>query len=141
MSFPVDRIRSERASISVKPSPPFDADALLRRFSTPSPYTGLSSAAHQSTVQLAAGPSTQGLATVPPSKIPFDMEHKFILTSRGRDYATILVMSRARNIQDTPLFHFGDDLNGFIVLPRDHLSDMRSMEVVVSPLPNCSSPN
>ena len=136
MSFPVDRIRSDRASISVKPSPPFDADALLRRFSTPSPYTGLNSAPHQSTVQLAAGPSTQE-----PAKIPFDIAHKFILTSRGRNYATILVMSRARNIQDTPLLHFGDDLNGFIALPRDHLSDMRSMEVVVSPLPNCSSPN
>jgi hypothetical protein len=137
---PIDRIRSDRASISAKPSPPFDADAYLRRFSTPSPYTGLNSATHQSTVQLTAEPSSQKHGVVPSSKTPFHTVHKYILTSRGRDYATIVVMSRAHNIQDTPLLHFGDELNGLIVLPRDSLSDMQSMEVVVSPFSNCSAP-
>lgn len=130
MAYPVDRIRSERASVSVKPSPPFDANALLRRFSTPSPYTGLNSATDQAAVQPAAGPSSQGPSLEPSTK------HNYILKSRGRDYATIVVLSRAPMVQETPLLHFGDDLNGLVVLTRDHLDDMQSMEVVVSLFPN-----
>ena len=138
---PIDRIRSDRASISAKPSPPFDPDAFLRRFSTPSPYTGLNSATRQSTAQSTADSSSQEHGVVPSSKTPFHTVHKYILTSRGRDYATIVVMSRAYNIQDTPLLHFGDELNGLIVLPRGSLSDMQSMEVVVSSFPSCRAPN
>jgi len=139
--FPIDRIRSDRASVSVRPSPPFDAGAILRRFSTPSPYTGLNSATGQSAVQPTAGPSSQEHGTIPPSKIPFDTAHEYILTSRGRDYAIVFVVSRAHNVLDPPLLHFGDELNGVIVLPRDNLSGMRSMEVVVSWFPNCWAPN
>lgn len=128
--FPVARIRSDRASVSVTPSPPFDANALLRRFSTPSPYTGLNPATGQSAAQPTAGPSSQEHGIVPLSNIPFDTAHEYILTSRGRDYASVIVASRARNVLDPPLLHFGDELNGVILLPRDNLSDMRSMEVV-----------
>lgn len=132
---PIDRIRSERASISVKPSPPFDANALLRRFSTPSPYTGLNSATDQPAVQLAAEPSSQGPSLKPSTK------HNYILKSRGRDYATIVVVSRAPFVEETPVLHFGDEVNGFIVLPRDHLDDMQHMEVVVGLFPDFKAPN
>ncbi len=131
-------IRSERASLSVKSSPPFDVEAILRRFSTPSPYTGHMSTTDQSTAQHPAGPSQEN--DILP-KTPFNTVHKYVLTSRGREYATIIVVSRAPNIQDTPLLHFGDDINGLIVLPRDNLSDMRSMEVVVSCYPNFRVPS
>ncbi|KAF8271173.1 hypothetical protein EI94DRAFT_1827775 [Lactarius quietus] len=126
MALPMDaRIRSERASVSVRPSAPFDANALLRRFSTPSPYTGLNSATDHSTVQLAAEPPTQEHGVEPSTK------HNYILKSRGRDYATIVVESRSTNVMEPPILHFGDEsLNGLVVLPHDHLNDMQSMEVV-----------
>ncbi|KAH9064002.1 hypothetical protein EDB87DRAFT_90460 [Lactarius vividus] len=128
--LPMNRIRSERASVSVKPSPPFDADALLRRFSNPSPYTPLDSATNPSPMQPAAGPSSQEHDIAPPTKTPFDTPHEYLLTSRGRNYAVVAVVSHAQNARDPPLLHFGDELNGVIVLPRDNLGDMRSMEVV-----------
>ena len=126
------RVGSERASLPVKPSPPFDVNALLRRFSAPSQSTDSESATDQSTAQLPAGSSSQEHGILSVSKIPFHTVHKYALTSRGREYATIVVVSRAPNIQDSPLLHFGDDLNGLILLPKDNISDMRSMEVVVS---------
>jgi hypothetical protein len=135
MALPMDRIRSERASISVRPSPPFDSNALLRRFSTPSPYTGLNSTNDQSAVQITEEPLSQEPSLAPSTK------HKYNLKSRGRDYATIVIVSRASYIQETPLLHFGDELNGLIALPRDHLNDLQSMEVVVSLLPHCRAPN
>jgi hypothetical protein len=135
MALPMDRIRSERASISVRPSPPFDSNALLRRFSTPSPYTGLNSTNDQSAVQITEEPLSQEPSLAPCTK------HKYNLKSRGRDYATIVIVSRASYIQETPLLHFGDELNGLIALPRDHLNDLQSMEVVVSLLPHCRAPN
>ena len=90
-------------------------------------------------MQLTTDSSSQGI--VPSSKIPFPTAHKYILTSRGRDYAVVVVMSRAHSIQNTPLLHFGDELNGFIVLPQGSLRDMQSVEVVVSPFPNGVVPN
>ncbi|KAI9439824.1 hypothetical protein H4582DRAFT_2075191 [Lactarius indigo] len=126
---PMNRIRSERASVSVQPSPAFDVDALLRRFSNPSPYTPLNPATNPSPMQTAAEPSSQE-HVVPPSRIPFDTAHEYLLASRGRDYAIVAVVSHAQNVRDPPLLHFGDELNGVIVLPRENLTDMRSMEVV-----------
>ncbi|KAH9174158.1 hypothetical protein EDB89DRAFT_1904657 [Lactarius sanguifluus] len=72
-------------------------------------------------------PSSQAHATVS----SFDTSHEYILTSRGRDYATVVVVSRAPNILDPPLLHFGDELKGRIVMRIDSLTDMRIMEVVV----------
>jgi hypothetical protein len=135
MALPIDRIRSERASISVRPSPPFDSNALLRRFSTPSPYTGHSSANDQSALQITEEPLSQEPSLAPST------EHNYILKSRGRDYGTLVIVSRASYVQETPLLHFGDELNGLIVLPRDNLNDLQSMEVVVSLFTNCRAPN
>ncbi|KAI9456876.1 hypothetical protein BJY52DRAFT_536751 [Lactarius psammicola] len=115
----MNRICSDPAKDFVNPSPPLDADALLRRFSTPSSYTAFNS----------AKPSSQEGAIIPYSNIPFDTLHKYILTSRRRDYATVVVMSRAPSVLAPPLLHLGDELNGRIVLRSDKLSDMRSMEV------------
>lgn len=130
MSFGIDRT----ASISFNSSPPFDSNALLRRFSTPSPYTGLN-APDQPAVQVTVEPPSQEHGGEPSSK------HNYILKSRGRDYATIVVKSRAPNVLEPPLLHFGDELNGLVVLPRDNLNDLQSMEVVVSLFPNCGAPN
>ena len=132
MALPMDRIRSERASISLGPTAPFDANALLRRFSTPSPYTGLNSPTDQSAVQPTVVEQPSQEHGVEPSS-----NHSYTLKSRGRDYATIFVVSRAPNVLEPPLLHFGDELNGCVVLPRDHLNDMQTLEVVVSLFPNC----
>ncbi|KAH9025329.1 hypothetical protein EDB84DRAFT_401820 [Lactarius hengduanensis] len=70
-------------------------------------------------------PSSQAHAIIS----SFDTSHEYILTSRGRDYATVVVVSRAPNILDPPLLHFGDELKGRIVMRIDSLSDMRIMEV------------
>lgn len=88
-----------------------------------------------------ANPSSQGHSIVPSSKIPFGTAHKYTLKSRGRDYATVIIVSHAPNIQDTPLLHFGDELKGRVILPKDNLSDVRSMEVAVSQFPDCRAPN
>ena len=88
-----------------------------------------------------ANPSSQGHGIVKSSKIPFYTAHKYTLKSRGRDYAIVIIMSHAPNIQDPPLLHFGDELNGFIILPKDNLSGVRSMEVAVSQFPDCRAPN
>ncbi|KAI9439546.1 hypothetical protein H4582DRAFT_1535517 [Lactarius indigo] len=61
----------------------------------------------------------------------FNTSHEYNLTSRGRDYATVVVVSRAGNVLDPPQLHFGDQLKGCIVMHRDNLSDMRSMEVML----------
>lgn len=75
-------------------------------------------------MQITEEPVSQEPSLAPSTK------HKYTLKSRGRDYATIVIVSRASYVQETPLLHFGDELNGSIVLPRDHLNDMQSMEVV-----------
>ncbi|KAI9456877.1 hypothetical protein BJY52DRAFT_1379919 [Lactarius psammicola] len=112
----MNRIRSNPARDFVNPSPPSYTDAPL----PPPPYPTLDSEI----------PSSQEDAIVPSSNIPFDTLHKYKLTSRGRDYATVVVVGRAPNVLDPPLLHLGDELNGRIVLHSDNLSDMRSMEVV-----------
>ncbi|KAI9454405.1 hypothetical protein BJY52DRAFT_1417892 [Lactarius psammicola] len=111
----MNRTRSNPARDFVNPSPPSFTDAPL----PPPPYPTLDSAI----------PSSQEDAIVPSSNIPFDTLHKYKLTSRGRDYATVVVMSRAPSVLDPPVLHLGDELNGRIVLRRDNFSDMRSMEV------------
>jgi hypothetical protein len=63
---------------------------------------------------------------------PSDTVHHYTLTSRGREYALITVISHAPNARDIPLLYFGDELNGFVVLSIDDLNDMQSMDVVVS---------
>ncbi|KAI9439697.1 hypothetical protein H4582DRAFT_1876692 [Lactarius indigo] len=133
---PVNRVLNEQASVSVTPSPPFDADARLRQFSDPPPYTSVDSAANPSPMKPAAGPPSQEHSIALPSKNPFDTVHEYDLMSRGRYYALVKVRSHAQNFGDPPLLHFGDELNGDIVLFRENLSDMRSLEVVVSWFPN-----
>jgi len=72
----------------------------------------------------------------PPS--PMGTVHQYILKSRGRNYAFIIVMSHARNAQDPPLFYIGEELKGSIALSLNDLSGMQSMHVVVSQFPTCS---
>ncbi|KAI9454407.1 hypothetical protein BJY52DRAFT_1188959 [Lactarius psammicola] len=116
----MNRIGSYLAKVLVNPFPPVHADALLPQFSTPSPYIALNSAT----------PYSQQDAVIPSSNIPFDTLHKYKLTSRGRDYATVVVVIQAPSVLDPPVLHLGDELDGRIVLRSDNLSDMRSMEVV-----------
>jgi hypothetical protein len=58
--------------------------------------------------------------------------HEYTLTSRGKDYALIIIASHALNTQDIPLLYFGEGLKGFVVLSISDLNDMQSMDVVVS---------
>jgi hypothetical protein len=124
--------RQHRTSISPGSNKTFPVTALLRRFSTPSPYT--------TTGQPVAQPSNDPRnlvhdqvhdASFTPA-VPSETIHHYTLTSRGREYALITVTSHAPNAQDIPLLYFGDELKGFVVLSIDDLNDMQSMDVVVS---------
>jgi hypothetical protein len=67
--------------------------------------------------------------------IPAITAHQYKITSRGRDFALIAVMSRARNAHDPPFLYFGEELKGFIEVSLDDLNGVWRMEVVVSPFP------
>jgi hypothetical protein len=75
------------------------------------------------------------LPPVSSTTIPANTAHQYKLVSRGRDFALIAVMSRARNARDSPLLYFGEELKGFIEMSLDDLNGTRSMEVMVSPFP------
>ncbi|KAH9173756.1 hypothetical protein EDB89DRAFT_2068550 [Lactarius sanguifluus] len=105
-------------------SPPLDVSAFYTFFI---PYLSLlSTVLKLPAAQPPMVPSSQAHAIVS----SFDTSHEYTLTSRGRDYATVVVVSHAPNILDPPLLHFGDELKGRIVMRIDSLSDMRIMEVV-----------
>ncbi|KAI9433516.1 hypothetical protein H4582DRAFT_2060923 [Lactarius indigo] len=90
----------------------------------------------------AVGPSSQAHDhIVLPLEIPSCARHRYSLKSRGREYAVVVVASRADNELDSPLLHFGDGLIGYIKLGIDSLSDMLSMDVVAYMWTSvCSSP-
>ncbi|KAI9433507.1 hypothetical protein H4582DRAFT_2101535 [Lactarius indigo] len=80
----------------------------------------------------AVGPSSQAHDhIVLPLEIPSGARHRYSLKSRGREYAVVVVASRADNELDSPLLHFGDGLFGYIKLGIDSLSDMLNMDVVL----------
>lgn len=129
-----------RTSIPSGSNPPFPVSALLRRFSTPSPYTGdsaVSAVARPLATQPAVDPTTQMQDQIPFHPIaPANTVHNYVVKSRGRDYALIGITSHAPNVQDPPLFYFGEELKGCVILSLDDLNDMRNMDVVVSQFPN-----
>jgi hypothetical protein len=107
--------------------------ALLRRFSTPSPYTGSGNASAR---QPAIDPTAlihddASLHPLYPASSA-DTVHQYNLKSRGRDDAIITVKSHARTAQDPPLLYFGEEIKGFVILSLTDLSDMQNMDVVVS---------
>ena len=63
---------------------------------------------------------------------PPTIQHQYTLKSRGRDYAFIIIKSHALNAQEPPLLYFGEGITGCVTLSRSDLSDMQSMDVVVS---------
>ncbi|KAH9998863.1 hypothetical protein BJV74DRAFT_883111 [Russula compacta] len=121
-----------RTSIPSGSNPPFPASALLRRFSTPSPYTGDSAVARPLAAQPTVDPTTQMQDQIPFHPIaPADTVHNYIVKSRGRAYALIGITSHALNVQDPPLFYFGEELKGSVILSLDDLNDMRNMDVML----------
>jgi hypothetical protein len=105
--------------------------AAHHRFSTLPPYT-----IEQPVVLPSIGP-TQGpvhdASFIP--NVPSEVVHQYALTSHGKDYALITVTSHAQNAQDPPLLYFGEELKGSVVFSSNNgLSDMRSIDVVVSPV-------
>ncbi|KAI0255031.1 hypothetical protein BJV78DRAFT_1151862 [Lactifluus subvellereus] len=134
MSSSSNPSRIERASsLSLTTTPPFDAGALLRRFSMPSPYTGGNAAAGQPAAH-PIDPASQAHNQVrDPAVVPADAVtvHKYNLMSRGRDYALITVTSHASDGRDPPLLYFGEELRGFIVLLQGDLESMRSMDIIL----------
>ncbi|KAI0303672.1 hypothetical protein B0F90DRAFT_1916642 [Multifurca ochricompacta] len=60
-----------------------------------------------------------------------DTFHRYNLVSRGKDYALVIIQSRAANPEDTPLLYFGEEVTGFIVLSQADLSNMRIIEIAL----------
>ena len=121
------RSSSHRASLPTGNNSTFGVSALLRRFSTPSNYSGgvvydrfIDNQIHDVLLHPASPPTV----------------HQYILKSRGRDYAVIIVKSHALNAEDPPLLYFGEDITGYVILSPSDLSDMQRMDVVVSQFPN-----
>lgn len=134
---PISISSSQRASLPYGQNHKFSAAALLRRFSTPSPYTGGGNASvRQPTAQSATDPTAHihdqilDASLLPASAA--DTVHQYNLKSRGRDYAIITVNSHARTALDTPLLYFGEEIKGFVILSLNDLSDMQNMDVTVS---------
>jgi hypothetical protein len=129
-------ISSHRASLPPGPNSKFGVTALLRRFSTPSTYTDGNALARQPAAQPAIDPTVLINDQVRDPSLypafPADTVHQYNLKSRGRDYALITVRSHALNVQDPPLLYFGEEIKGSVTLSLNDLSDMQSMEVVVS---------
>jgi hypothetical protein len=101
------------------------------RFSTLPPYTIIDDS-EQPAASSSIDPTQDQVhdASVIP-KVPSETLHQYT-PSRPRDYALITVTSHAQNAQDPPLLYFGEELKGSVVLPSGGLSDMRSIDVVVS---------
>ena len=62
--------------------------------------------------------------------------HSYILNSRGGDCSFVIVKSHAHNAQDSPLLYHGEGIPGYVILSPSDLSDMQSMDIVVSQSPN-----
>ncbi|KAI0300817.1 hypothetical protein BC826DRAFT_1102149 [Russula brevipes] len=110
------------------------ATPLLRRFSTPSPYTGGNIVAEpgHSREQPAVDPTNKLQdQVIDASSAPADTVHQYNLKSRGRIYALITVKSHAPNARDPPLLYFGEELTGFVILSLNDLSGMQSMDVML----------
>jgi hypothetical protein len=103
--------------------------ALLHRSSTLPPYTMVEQPVDLPSIGPAhdQGHDAPFAPPVPPKAV-----HQYTLRSRGRDYARITIASRAKNAQDHPLLHFGEELEGSVVFSPNDLNDMRSIDVVVS---------
>jgi hypothetical protein len=124
------RSTSHRASLPTGPNSTSGVSALLRRFSNPSNYTGGVVSAGQAVIDPTSLVDNQIHDVLLPTA------HQYILKSRGRDYALIIVKSHALNAEDPPLLYFGEDITGCVILSLSDLSDMQRMDVVVSWFPN-----
>ena len=124
------RSTSHRASLPTGPNSTSGVPALLRRFSNPSNYTGGVLSAGQAVIDPTSLVDNQIHDVLLPTV------HQYILKSRGRDYALIIVKSHAVNAEDPPLLYFGEDIGeditGYVILSLSDLSDMQRMDVVVS---------
>jgi hypothetical protein len=105
--------------------------AFLRRFSNPSNYAG---GARQPAKDPLSLIGDQVHALLHPASST--TVHQYILKSCGREYAQIIVKSHAPNAHNPPVLYFGEDITGHVVLSHSDLSDMQSMDVVVSQSPN-----
>lgn len=126
---------SHRASLPAGPNSTSGVSALLRRFSNPSNYTGGVVSVGQPAIDPTSLIDNQNHDDLwHPASPP--TAHQYILKSRGRDYAFIIVKSHALNAEDPPLLYFGEDITGYVILSLSDLSDMQRMDVVVSQFPN-----
>lgn len=126
---------SHRASLPAGPNSTSRVSALLRRFSNPSNYNGGVVSVGQPAIDPTSLIDNQNHDVLwRPASPP--TAHQYILKSRGRDYAFIIVKSHALNAEDPPLLYFGEDITGYVILSPSDLSDMQRMDVVVSQFPN-----
>ncbi len=128
-------LRSSHTSLPSRPNSTSGVSALLRRFSSPSNYTGgVASVGQPVTDPMNLINDQVQDASLYPALHP--TVHRYTLKSRGRDYAEIIVRSHAHNSQDPPLLYFGEDIAGYVILSLSDLGDLQSMDVVVSLFPN-----
>jgi len=133
--LPLRSSSSHRISLPTGPNSTSGFSDLVRRFSTPSNYTGGVVSPGQPAIDPASliGNQIHDVSLHPDSP---PTVHRYTLKSRGREYAFIFVRSHALNTEDPPLLYFGEDITGCVILSLSDLSDMQSMDVVVSPFPN-----
>ncbi|KAI0258408.1 hypothetical protein BC834DRAFT_975189 [Gloeopeniophorella convolvens] len=128
--------RMDRASVSGTANPRFNPAGILRRFSTPSPYTvgaTTSSPGHQTSPlpEIQVTGSHDLAQNDFPSATPLTTPHTYAVKSRGKDYAAVVILSHAQNVRDSPLLYYGEDITGAIVVPLDHFERIQTVEVVL----------
>ncbi len=134
---PIPLHPGSHVSLPSGPQSTSGVSALLRRFSNPSSYTGGVASAR------GRGPAIDPLSLINDQTRNASLHtassstiHQYILKSRGREYAKIIVRSHSPNAHDPPVLYFGEDISGYVILSLSDLSDMQSMDVVVSQFPN-----
>jgi hypothetical protein len=126
--------RGERAvSFSGNSTPA--VDVTRRRFTAPSPYTSGHAAAERPVAPPTDPASQANNQAYDPVMAPASTVHEYNVTSRGKNYALISVMSRAPNCQHSPLLYRGESLRGSVELSRKHLNGMQRMDIGVSLFP------
>ncbi|KZV63863.1 hypothetical protein PENSPDRAFT_757624 [Peniophora sp. CONT] len=120
------------------------AESLHRRYSEPPAYTALRVISELSRAPTYASrppddshpPQSPGVAA-PSSPVISTMhpeltcEHRYILKSRGKDWAALYVSSRAHSAQDRPLLYAGDDVSGRVSIALGKLGEIQRIEVVL----------
>jgi len=148
--------RAYRLDLEFDSEPVWSTNILRRRYSMPGVYTRWAAPPSPVPVPATHFPSQQDIPTTPgpahtittpapaPPKRPVveDVEdqepfthltckHTYPLALRGREIATLTILSRANRTESRPLLCDGDYVEGWITLPGEGLSRIRRIELLV----------